>query len=100
MKQICKAVTKTTRLRGVKLATMLLFGAAAAAAEKTPPVVIVEQGTQKVLRAETDIIRIAVGNPGVADVSLVNRRDLLTTGKSIGITSLLVWVKGKTDPRR
>lgn len=91
---------KAAWLSGLWLAATLVFAGAAAAAEKTPPVVIVEQGTQKVLRAETNITRIAVGNPAVADVSLVNRRDLLTTGKSIGITSLLVWVQGKTDPRR
>lgn len=73
---------------------------AAPAASASSPLVIVEQGTQKLLRSDTDVTRIAVGNPVVADISVVNRRDLLTTGKAIGITSLMVWVKGKSDPRR
>lgn len=64
------------------------------------PLVIVEQGTQKLLRADVDVTRVAIGSPAVADISLVNRRDLLVTGKSVGITSLMVWVKNNKDPRR
>lgn len=72
----------------------------ASAAAPAAPVVMVEQGTQKLLRSDTDVTRVAIGSPTVADISLVNKRDLLVTGKAIGITSLMVWVKGKQDPRR
>lgn len=87
-------------LRWMAVAMFAGATAAASAEQKTSPVVIVEQHTQKLLRADTDITRVAVGNPAIADVSIVNRRDVLTTGKAIGITSLMVWVKGKNDPRR
>src|SRR3546814_15155415 len=35
-----------------------------------------------------------------SDRRVVNRRDLLLNGKALGITSLIVWVKGSNTPRQ
>jgi pilus assembly protein CpaC len=72
----------------------------AAPTAPTTPLLIVEQGKHKLLRSNADVTRVAVGNPATADVSVVNRRDLLLDGKAIGITSLIVWVKGASNPRQ
>lgn len=93
----------SNRLRALCASLLLVSGVAVAADAKPapePPLIIVEQGTHKLMRANTDVTRVAVGNPATADVSLVNRRDLLLAGKAIGITSLIVWVKSESLPRQ
>lgn len=74
----------------------LLAGAAAAAAGD---VVLVEKGTHRLHRATGEVTRVAVGSPEIADVTVINRRELLITGKALGITSLLVWTKGMQTPQ-
>ena len=98
----CITTSRAPWMRGLMAAILMLFAGLATAATGTgsSPLVIVEQNTQKLLRADTDITRVAIGSPINADVSVVNRRDILVTGKALGITSLMVWVKGKNDPRR
>ena len=54
-------------------------------------IILVEQGTHKLLRESGGVKRVAVGDPAIADVNLINRRELLITGKTLGVTSLLVW---------
>ncbi|MDB5986993.1 MAG: type and secretion system protein family protein [Nevskia sp.] len=56
-----------------------------------PSLINVEVGTQKVLRQVHPIRRLAVGEPKVADVSIINSRELLISGKALGVTNLLVW---------
>lgn len=80
--------------------TSVLCAGSAIAASVERPLLIVEQGEHKLMRANADVTRVAVGNPKTADVSVVNRRDLLIDGKTIGITSLIVWVKGSNTPRQ
>lgn len=87
-------------LAGALLACSALLGGPAAAQDKGGALLIVEQSTHKLMRANADVTRVAVGNPAIADVSIVNRRDLLLAGKSLGITSLIVWVKGSSAPRQ
>lgn len=77
-----------------------LSAGTAVAANAERPLLIVEQGEHKLMRSNADVTRVAIGNPKTADVSVVNRRDLLLDGKAIGITSLIVWVKGSNTPRQ
>jgi pilus assembly protein CpaC len=96
-------IRRGTNLLRAMLLIGTLFGIDAAQAADSgsdDPVLIVGQGTHKLLRANADVTRVAVGNPLTADVSVVNRRDLLLNGKAIGITSLMVWVKGAAQPRQ
>ena len=58
------------------------------------PVLEVEIGVQRLLRQSAAVERVAVGDPKIADVNVVARRDLLLTGKTLGLTSLLVWRAG------
>jgi pilus assembly protein CpaC len=54
-------------------------------------VVSVDVGTQQLLRQHAIIRRVALADPSIADVNVVNRRELLINGKSVGVTSLMVW---------
>ena len=65
----------------------------AAGAVSDAQVLLLETGTHKLIRESENVARVAVGNPAIADVSVINQRELLITGKAEGITSLLVWPK-------
>lgn len=64
-----------------------------------PEWVEIEVGTHKLVRESNGVIRVAVGDPAVADVNVINRRELLITGKAQGITSLMVWQSGMREPK-
>ena len=79
----------------------LLFGGmlwAGAAVAAVPTLVQVDVGAHKLMRESASVIRVAVGDPAIADVNVINRRELLITGKAQGITSLMVWKQGAADP--
>lgn len=59
----------------------------------------VDKGTHELLRQSADIERVAVGDPSVADVNVINRREVLVTGKAMGITSLLIWGRNAGAPQ-
>jgi pilus assembly protein CpaC len=90
------AVERARALVRACLASLLLIAAMPASAD--PTVLMVELGTQRLHRAAGDVSRVAVGDPAIADVSVVNRRELLITGKGLGITSLHVWTRGAPQP--
>lgn len=81
--------------RNILAVGALLLGANVAAQVPDSRIVLVEQSTHKLWRESAGVERVAVGDPAIADVNLINRRELLITGKQLGVTSLLVWpVKG------
>jgi pilus assembly protein CpaC len=47
--------------------------------------------TQRLLREPLPISRVAVANPDIADVSVINSRELLVNAKATGATTLMVW---------
>lgn len=80
---------------------LLLAGAGAASAQgpasagsASPETVYVEPGTHTLLRAPGPIGRLAIGDPKIADVNVINGSELLINGKVAGVTSLLVWPRG------
>src|SRR3546814_2137460 len=80
---------KNIKSRMLQLLSTALLAAAAAlcagtamAANAERPLLIVEQGEHKLMRSNADVTRVAIGNPKTADVSVVNRRDLLLNGKA------------------
>jgi pilus assembly protein CpaC len=81
------------------LAWLGVCAAMPALAQPAASVLAVETGTQRLHRAAGDVTRVAVGNPEIADVRVINRRELLITGKRMGVTSLHVWTKGSPQPR-
>lgn len=75
------------------LGVALLCGGVSAAQAQTaaPEVLQVPVGSHKLLRLPTAIGRVAIGDPKVADINVVNAKELLLLGKAAGTTSLLVW---------
>ena len=83
----------------VGLGLVVLLAGPALAYLPKDHVLLVEKGTHQLLRQPSEIERVAVGDPSVADVNVINRREVLVTGKSLGITSLMVWGKNAGVPR-
>ncbi|SDH42362.1 type II and III secretion system protein family protein [Nitrosomonas sp. Nm132] len=48
-------------------------------------------GKSTLLRLPSPISRISVGNPGVADVTLINPSEVYILGKMIGTTNIILW---------
>lgn len=73
-------------------AAAVLFTSAAQAGQFT-----IENGKTKPLRLSGDAASVVIGNPNVADVAVHNSNLLFVSGKSFGVTNLLVFDKaGKT----
>ncbi|MCD6680249.1 MAG: type II and III secretion system protein family protein [Burkholderiaceae bacterium] len=53
-------------------------------------------GKSTLLRLPTPISRISVGNPAVADVTLISSRELYLLGKTYGTTNVILW--GRDSP--
>jgi len=51
-------------------------------------------GKSTLLRLQDPIDRISVGNPGIADVTVISQREIYLLGKSLGTTNIIVWSKG------
>jgi pilus assembly protein CpaC len=51
-------------------------------------------GKSTLMRVPSAITRISVGNPTVADVTLISTTELYLLGKTYGSTNLVVWRKG------
>lgn len=75
---------------------LLPFAALGEPAAEPPPLPEVMElviGKSTMLRMPSAIQRISVGNPGVADVTLINPQEIYLLGKAVGATNLLVWRK-------
>ncbi len=100
-----KSTSMMTRLSSAHLffATLLLLLSATTWAAGDPPQrsgFEVENGTHELLRRERAVVRVAVGNPEIAAVNVINRKELLVTGRKLGETSLLIWSEGSREPER
>ncbi|MFV3330504.1 type II and III secretion system protein family protein [Pseudomonas sp. NY15437] len=60
----------------------------------------VEQGAQRDQQLPVPIKRLAIGDPNIADVQVLDKRDFLVTGKAEGLTSLLIWTSCSDQPIR
>lgn len=74
--------------------------AASCIAPALPAQIDIRAGLQQTLSLPAAMSRIAIGEPGVADVAVVNPRTLLLQGKSTGETSLFVWTACASEPAR
>ncbi|MCP8464702.1 type II and III secretion system protein family protein [Pseudomonas sp. ZM23] len=59
-----------------------------------------EQGAQRDQQLPVPIRRLAIGDPNIADVQVLDKRDFLVTGKAQGLTSLLIWTACGDQPMR
>ena len=90
-----------TLLQGLGIPLIMLLAGASAGAATAPVenLIEVEVGTHKLIRETTGIQRLAVGDPSIADVNVINGRELLVAGKKLGVTSLLIWPKTNDRPK-
>ena len=90
------------------IAFLLTLGAQAPAPGTEPPAppaassavspavnVMVVVGGSTVVKTEFPITRFALNNPGVADATVVDQKELLVDGKATGTVSLIVWGQGQ-----
>lgn len=86
--------------RFVPLLCLLLGGLSLPASAQVADenVVVVEKGTHRLFREGSKVERVAIGDAAIADVRILNRREMLITGKELGITSLLVWPDRNASP--
>ncbi len=64
------------------------------------PGVDLSMGKSTLLKLAEPALRISIGNPDVADVTLINAKEVYVLGKKTGITNLIVWsANGKTTLR-
>lgn len=78
------------------LLTLACVCGIARAAVPDDRVIAVEAGVHKLLRQPQAVRRVAIGDPSVAEVTVINRREVLITGKKNGVTSLLIWPRSGT----
>lgn len=57
-------------------------------------------GAQQSLALSSPVTRLAVGDPTVADIAVMDSRTLLLQGKRSGATSLLIWDSCDRKPRQ
>lgn len=67
--------------------------ASLAAARKGPDMKLLV-GKSTLLRLPEPIERVSVGNPAIADVTVISRNELYLLGKDLGSTNVIVWAKG------
>ena len=58
------------------------------------PTMTLVTGKSTLLRLDAPIDRVSVGNPAVADVTIISPRELYLLGKSFGSTNVILWSKG------
>ena len=76
------------RLIATALASLIAFLTLTSAALAHPLAISIDQSTRITLPASArDVI---VGNPAIADVAVLDGRNILVLGKSYGVTSLMV----------
>ena len=61
---------------------------------ETIPLMHLASGKSTVITLPDNAVRLSVGNPEVADVMLINPREVYVLGKKMGTTNVMVWTKG------
>lgn len=89
-------VRKLARRTVVGLAAVVAAAMAAGAAEPVRLYVTIDKA-ELVNLSDLPVTKIAVTNPNIADVYVVNPTQVLLSGKQAGTTSLMVWSRGRTE---
>ena len=63
--------------------------------DDTTPIKITKD-TSQVLRFDRPIVRIAISNPGICDITTIGDKDVLVNSKQAGSANLLVWDEADT----
>jgi pilus assembly protein CpaC len=89
-------------LRAVRAATgligaVLVFGMAADAAADTKPLYVEKDKSELVTIRTEPLTKVSVTNPAIADVLVITPTELLVSGKAVGVTSLVLFYRGRVD---
>ena len=60
------------------------------------PTMRLSVGKSALVRLQGEASRVSIGNPDIADVTLINPREVYLLGKKPGSTNLFVWSKNRT----
>ena len=88
------AAPRTTVIKGTTAATAPAPAGSSSAFAALGPTLELIIGKSTLMRTPSPIERISVGNPSIADVSLINPSELYLLGKAYGSTNLVIWRKG------
>ena len=83
----------------LKLACTLVLCLPVVSQAPTPKDVTILLGQGELLQFETDILRVAVAEPKVADAVVVSPREVMVNAKGLGSTSIVVWETGQLPIR-
>ncbi len=78
----------------IPLALLMMFAVPASSGQSANSTINVAIGEFKTVDVESDISRIAVAAPQIADYTVVSKRELLINGNRAGRTSLKIWTVG------
>ncbi|MDP3865524.1 MAG: pilus assembly protein N-terminal domain-containing protein, partial [Rhodoferax sp.] len=84
----------TTAAKPATVAATSVVADASADASTVGPALNLTIGKSTLMRLPSAITRISVGNPTVADVTLISASELYLLGKTYGSTNLMIWRKG------
>ena len=85
------------RLAGIALTALLTAPAllqAQRVVSQPQQVITVGRGASALLVNPTPIVRMTIGDPGIADASVVSPTEAVINGKTLGTTTLLLWDSG------
>jgi len=92
--QAQSAAQKTTVIKGTTVASAPVPSGSSSGFAALGPTLELIIGKSTLMRTPSPIERISVGNPSIADVSLINPSELYLLGKAYGSTNLVIWRKG------
>ncbi|WP_312328931.1 type II and III secretion system protein family protein [Stenotrophomonas sp.] len=82
------------------LIATVLAGVLAPAPARATPDVVLQLREQHPWALPADLERMAIADPGVADVVMLKPGQALLVGKQAGSTTLLLWQRGQREPQR
>ena len=88
------AAQKTTVIKGATAVSASVPSGSSSGFAALGPTLELIIGKSTLMRTPSPIERISVGNPSIADVSLINPSELYLLGKAYGSTNLVIWRKG------
>lgn len=92
--QAPSVIKGTTTAKPAAVAVAPVAADASAEPSTVGPALNLTIGKSTMMRLPTAITRISVGNPTVADVTLIGPSELYLLGKTYGSTNLMIWRKG------
>lgn len=87
-----------TKKHKTSLAAFILTCGMAFALSAQADDIVVPTGGQHLVHIKGQVVRVAIGDPAIANVQLISSHQLRVLGSKGGTTDLLVWLKGSDDP--